>query len=177
VPIVLDAGNDASVSRLCAAAQDVTVLITTTTTPSWPPVSIGAGDTATLAEHFAVTVLGTVRVASAFAPILAARGEGVLACVESVQAWVNLTGAYAVAQSALWSAVNSLRTELRGSGVHVLAAVGGLVEADHPSTVVAAELIMQGIRTRKNELLIDDYTAQVRARLSGPIEGIYPELE
>lgn len=176
VPMVLDARSDASVQDLCMAAHDVTMLISTTSSVNWPPVAVGAGDLNALRDHFEFTVLGATRVIAALAPTIADNGGGVVACVESVQAWINLTGPYAVAQAGLWSAISSLRTELRDSGVHVLAAVGALSEAQHPSVELAAQTILEGMRERAWEILLDDYSASVRLKLSGPVEALYPEL-
>lgn len=177
VPVLLDADSPESVRRLPAAAADATVMVTTASSPTWPPVALSGGDLRGLDRHFTRTVVQPLRIAAALAPTLAANGGGVIACVESVQAWINLTGAFAVAQSALWSAVNALRVELRPSGIHVLAAVGAFDEAEQLSVGDAADVILAGIRDRVNEVTLDDYTDTVRRRLSGPIELLYPEVD
>jgi NAD(P)-dependent dehydrogenase (short-subunit alcohol dehydrogenase family) len=177
IPVLLDADSVESVRRLCTTAADATVMVSTSSSPNWPPVSVSGGDTDALIQHISRTVLRPIRIAAALAPTLAANGGGVIACVESVQAWINLTGAFAVAQSALWSAVNALRVELRPSGVHVLGAVGAFDEAEQLTLDGAAQLILRGIRERANEIVLDDYSAGVRRRLSGPIELLYPEVD
>lgn len=177
VPVVLDADDPASVRLLPSAAADATVMVTTSLSPHWPPVPVSGGDVAAIERHFARTVLRPIRVASSLAPTLAVNGGGVIACVVSVQAWINLTGAFGVAQSALWSAVNALRVELRASGVHVLAAVGAFDEGERVSFGSAADAILAGIRDRANEVVLDDYTADVRRRLSGRLGLLYPEVD
>ncbi|MFE7845946.1 hypothetical protein ACFUTX_12245 [Microbacterium sp. NPDC057407] len=177
VPMLLDADDPVSIGRLAETAADVTVLVTTTTSPTWPPVSVSGGDADALQRHLARALFPPLRVASALAATLAANGGGVIACVESVQAWINLTGAFGVAQAALWSAVNALRVELRPSGVHVLAAIGAFDEGERMSMPAAAETILAGIADRSNEVVLDEYTARVRRRLSGRLEQLYPEVE
>lgn len=176
VPVVLDAGSGASIDRLRRTATDATILVHAAAPPSWPPVSVSGGEVDAIERQLAQGVIQPLRVAASVAPTLAANGGGVIACVVSVQAWINLTGAFAVAQSALWSAVNALRLELRASGVHVLAAVGAFDEGDGFDSRAAAEAILTAVRDRAHEVVLDPYTAAVRTRLSGPVEGLYPEL-
>lgn len=176
VPVVLDADSDASLGRLRRTTTDATVLVHTGSPASWPPVALSGGDAEALRRQFAHGVIRPLRVAASLAPTLAANGGGVIACAVSVQAWINLTGAFGVAQSALWSALNALRLELRASGVHVLAAVGAFDEGEAFDARAAAEAILVGVGARAHEVVLDAFTADVRARLSGPVEGLYPEL-
>ncbi|QKJ18961.1 hypothetical protein [Microbacterium hominis] len=178
IPLAVDANDPASVTAMCVRASDVSMVLSTFSSSTWPPVAVGGGDVAALARHFSSTVLRTVRVLSALAPGLSVRGGGVIVCVVSVQAWLNLTGAFAVAQSALWSAINALRLELRGAGIQVIAAVGAFDEADDPSVEAAAEGILAAVRDRRSgEFVLDAYSESVRARLSGPLEMLYPEID
>lgn len=176
VPVVLDADSDASVRRLRRRTTDATVMVHAGSPPSWPPVAVSGGDVEALRRQLAQGVTRPLRLAASLAPTLAANGGGVIACTVSVQAWINLTGAFGVAQSALWSAVNALRLELRASGVHVLTAVGAFDEGEAFDASAAAEAILSGVGERAHEVVLDAYTAGVRARLSGPLDGLYPEL-
>jgi NAD(P)-dependent dehydrogenase (short-subunit alcohol dehydrogenase family) len=126
----------------------------------------------------------TARVASAFTPVLVKNEGGVFAVLISVQAWINLSGGYSVAQAALWSVTNALRTELAYANVHVLAGMVGLALSDetgnpaHPATDPAsvAESLLAAIDAREYEVVFDAYTASVKQRLAGRIEQMYPEL-
>ncbi len=73
----------------------------------------------------------------ALAPAMVARGDGAVANVTSIAsvAPFPLTGHYASSKAALALATDTLRAELRGTGVHVLQVVPGPVE-----TAMLAEL-------------------------------------
>jgi NAD(P)-dependent dehydrogenase (short-subunit alcohol dehydrogenase family) len=180
----LDCGDDESLRLLKARAPDVTVVVHTASSSEWPPIAVGAGDLPAIRAHLEASLFGALRVASAFTPVLAKNEGGVFAVLISVQAWINLSGGYSVAQAALWSVTNALRTELAYANVHVLAGMVGLALSDetgnpaHPATDPAsvAESLLAAIDAREYEVVFDAYTASVKQRLAGRIEQMYPEL-
>ncbi|GAA1033656.1 hypothetical protein GCM10009557_36080 [Virgisporangium ochraceum] len=93
----------------------------------------------------------------------------------NVMSSIRLASAFALSQAALWSATNALRVEFAPAGVQVAGLVLGPCEADaHPATV--ADRALAGIAAREHEILVDAFSKQVRARLSGPVACMYPEL-
>jgi NAD(P)-dependent dehydrogenase (short-subunit alcohol dehydrogenase family) len=57
---------------------------------------------------FETNVFGAIRVAKAFAPILARNGGGALVDIHSALSWIAGAGAYGASKAAFWSATNSL---------------------------------------------------------------------
>jgi NAD(P)-dependent dehydrogenase (short-subunit alcohol dehydrogenase family) len=175
VAVELDVRDPGSIARAGAAAPDTTILLNNDGLPEWPSVAVGGGDVAAVAAHLETNVVGAIRLASAFAPVLAGSGRGVIVMTHSVQAWINLSGAYAVSQAALWSATNALRVELAPAGVHVAGLVLGLCDAE-PGLDTVADRAVAGIAARDYEIVVDAYGAEIRSKLSASIPAMYPEL-
>lgn len=89
--------------------------------------------------------------------------------------WVGLLvgASYGVSKAALWSATESMRTELAPRGVQVVGVYVGLVDTDmasfsdapksDPADVVRQ--VLDGIESGAGEVLADELTRQVRAQL------------
>ena len=105
--------------------------------------------------------------------------------LRSVQAWISVNGAYAASQAALWSVTNSLRVELAYAGIDVVGVVLGLTLRDatgdplHPRTDArsVATMTLDAISRHDPEIVVDEYSRSVKARLSQPLVRMYPELE
>jgi NAD(P)-dependent dehydrogenase (short-subunit alcohol dehydrogenase family) len=183
-PVELDPRNADSISRASAGSSDATILVDMGSSIDWPPVGLGQGDTPAIRALFEINVFGAIQVASAFAPTLSLSGRGVIVVMQSVQAWINLSGAYAASHAARWSSFNALRLELKDANISILAAVKGLSSYDEkedsggttndPTTI--AKLILTAVEDKKTEVLLDAFTRQTRRRLVEPIEVMYPEL-
>ncbi|MBI3146926.1 MAG: SDR family oxidoreductase [Betaproteobacteria bacterium] len=87
-------------------------------------------DRAAFAEIFAVNVLGLVHTFQPFLHAMRDRGEGCLAGVASVAGFRGLpgAGAYSASKAAAITYLESLRVELRGSGVSVHTICPGYVD-------------------------------------------------
>lgn len=94
------------------------------------------GDTAKLRRLLEVNVIGLAASLAAFAPAMRAAGRGTLCGVSSVSGFRGLAGAggYCASKSAANTWLESLRVELRGSGVSVVTVCPGYV--DTPMTQV-----------------------------------------
>jgi NAD(P)-dependent dehydrogenase (short-subunit alcohol dehydrogenase family) len=178
------AGTDAgSIGRLRDIASDVTIVVCNLS-PEPRIVPVAAVDSGAFSDLIDTNVLEVVRLASAFAPVLANNGRGVFAVVQSVQAWISVNGPYAASQAARWSVTNSLRVELADAGVHVIGLVSGLTMEDttgDPSRPQAnppavAKAALDGIAAGAYEVLADEYCRSVKSRLSRRVAAIYPEL-
>jgi short-subunit dehydrogenase len=120
---------------------------------------------------------GMLRMAQAFAPVLAANGGGAMLNVLSIASWINrpLLGAYGSTKSAAWALTNGLRNELREQGTQVTALHMGFVDTDltrgidvpksTPESIVRHAL--DGLEAGSAEVLADEATWQVKQSLSG----------
>ena len=83
-----------------------------------------------------VNVVGVAVTLAAFAPAMRRAGRGTLACIASVAGFRGLAGngAYSASKSAAITWMESLRTEMRGSGVSVVTICPGYI--DTPMTRV-----------------------------------------
>jgi short-subunit dehydrogenase len=98
-------------------------------------VSVGThgealGDAAKLRRMLEVNVIGLAATLAAFAPAMRAAGRGTLCGIASVSGFRGLAGAgaYCAAKSAAITWLESLRVELRGSGVSVVTVCPGYVD-------------------------------------------------
>ena len=94
------------------------------------------GDVDKLRRVLDVNVAGMAATLAAFAPAMRAAGRGTLVCVASVAGFRGIpgSGAYSASKAAAIQWTESLRTELRGSGVSVVCICPGYI--DTPMTRV-----------------------------------------
>lgn len=121
---------------------------------------------------------GMLRMAQAFAPVLARNGGGAMLNVLSIASWINrpLLGTYGATKSAAWALTNGLRHELRAQGTQVTALHMGFVDTDmtqgiaapktRPEDIVAAAF--DGLEAGADEVLADAMTRQVKQSLASP---------
>jgi NAD(P)-dependent dehydrogenase (short-subunit alcohol dehydrogenase family) len=174
VPLQLDVTDAASVAEAAEAASDVSVLINNA------GIARGASvldrETAKLREEMETNLFGPLAMASAFADRIAER-SGAIINVASVLAWIPVGASYGVTKAAIWSATDSMRTELAPRGVQVVGVYVGLVDTDmgsfsdspksDPADVVRQ--VLDGIESGADEVLADEMTRAVRAQLHKPI--------
>ena len=75
-------------------------------------------------------LFGTIRVARAFAPVLARHDSSAIVNVLSVLSWYAIGRGYEVSKAAAWSATNSIRTRLLEQGTTVTALHVGYMDTD-----------------------------------------------
>jgi NAD(P)-dependent dehydrogenase (short-subunit alcohol dehydrogenase family) len=182
-PLSLDITDQGDVARAVAAAPDVDLLVNNAgIAPAGDSIS---GPEDELRRTFEVNFFGTLRVANAFAPVLAAGGGGTLLNILSSASWVNVPTGYAASKAAMWSATNALRVQLRGQGTQVIALQVGMVDTpmaarwDVPK-VSAASVVAQaydGVADGSIEVLADESTRELKSRLSMKAEEFYPWLD
>jgi len=178
VPSVLEVRSESSVSEFAADAADVDVVFNNA--GILLPAPLLTGDFADITETFDINVFGPLRVARAFAPILAANGGGALVNMHSVLSWMAGSGSYGAPKAAAWSVTNSLRTELAAQGTQVVGVHAGLIETDMAAGIpgpksTAAQIaarIVDGLESGAAEVLADDVSVAVKAALSGPVENL-----
>jgi NAD(P)-dependent dehydrogenase (short-subunit alcohol dehydrogenase family) len=178
VSVALDVTDPDSVAALAGSAPDATIVINNAGAFGAPKLL--TADIAEVRAVFETNYFGALRVARAFAPILARNGGGALVDIHSVLSWVGGSGAYGDSKAAFWSATSSLRLELEQQRTLVTGVHLGYTDTDMVADVEApkndprqvARDIVDGIGRGDREILADDLTRHVKAALSGPVEGL-----
>lgn len=174
----LEVRSAESVAALAHAAGDAEIVFNNAGVLL--PAPLLTGDFAGVADTFDVNVFGPLRVARAFAPILAANGGGALVNMHSVLSWLAGSGAYGASKAAAWSVTNSLRTELAAQRTQVVGVHAGLIDTDMVADMAlpkvtpaeVARRIVDGLEGGALEVLADDASVGVKAALSGPVENL-----
>jgi NAD(P)-dependent dehydrogenase (short-subunit alcohol dehydrogenase family) len=178
VSVELDVTTPDSVAALAALATDADIVINNAGVLG--ASKLLASDIDEVRAVFETNYFGALRVAKAFAPILADNGGGALVDIASVLSWVGGFGGYGDSKAAIWSLTNSLRIKLEKQGTLVTGAHLGYTETDmttgfdvpknDPRDV--ARQIVDGIERGDAEVLADDMTRYIKAALSGPVEAL-----
>lgn len=178
VSVALDVTDAASVAALADTAVDAQIVINNAGIVGGH--SLLGSDIEEIRAVLETNYFGALRVAQAFAPILARNGGGALVDIHSVLSWMGGFGAYGASKAALWSATNSLRIELEQQGTLVTGVHLGYTDTEmiadfdvpknDPKDVARA--ILDGVERGDAEVLADDLTRHVKAALSGPVEAL-----
>ncbi|WP_216903374.1 SDR family oxidoreductase [Nocardia alni] len=182
VPLALEVTDPDSVAAVAARATDVTIVINNAGVVY--PAPLLQSEIADVAATFDTNVFGPLRIAQAFAPILAANGGGALVDIHSVLSWGAGFAAYGASKAAFWSLTNSLRMELAAQhtqvvGVHLGFADTEMIErltVDKIRPEVVAQALADGLEKGETEVLVDEVTRGLKAALSGPVEGLEIKL-
>jgi len=178
VSVELDVTKPDSVAALAAKALDADIVINNAGVLGAPKLL--DSDIEEVKAVFETNYFGALRVAKAFAPVLADNGGGALVDISSVLAWLGGFGGYGDSKAAIWSLTNSLRIELEKQGTLVTAVHLAYTDTDmttefdvpknDPRDV--ARHIVDGIERGDAEVLADDMTRYIKAALSGPVEAL-----
>ena len=185
LPLQLDVTDPDQVARAVRDCGDVSVLVNNAGV-----ATLGGFLEDTTLENtrrqFEVNFFGMLRMAQAFAPVLAANGGGAMLNVLSIASWINrpLLGTYGATKSAAWALTNGLRQELRAQGTQVTALHMGFVDTDltrgiempksTPEAIVREAF--DGLQAGALEVLADAMTVKVKQSLSSP-SAAYLALE
>jgi NAD(P)-dependent dehydrogenase (short-subunit alcohol dehydrogenase family) len=175
IPIQLDITDPESATRAAAAAPDVNVLVNNAGVATG--ASLLSGELSDIRLEMETHYFGTLAVTRAFVPVIEANGGGVILNVLSVLSWLHAArfGAYSAAKAAGWAMTDALREELAPRGVHVAALHVAFMDTDMASFVpadqkidpaVVAKQALDGLLAGQPEILADDRTRAVKARLS-----------
>jgi NAD(P)-dependent dehydrogenase (short-subunit alcohol dehydrogenase family) len=174
--VALEVTDADSVAVLAQTAHDATIVINNAGIMA--AGALISSDLDDIRAVFETNYFGALRIARAFAPILARNGGGALVDIHSVLSWLAGSGAYGDSKAALWSATNSLRIELEPqntlvTGVHLAYTDTDMVKdvqapKNDPNDV--AKQIVDAIEHGDTEVLADDITRNFKAALSGPVE-------
>ena len=178
VSVQLDVTRSDSVAALAVTASDADIVINNAGTLG--ASNLLTSDIEEVRAVFETNYFGALRVAKAFAPILADNGGGALVDISSVLSWAGGFGGYGDSKAAIWSATNSLRIELAKQGTLVTGVHLGYTDTDMTSKFDVpkndprdvARQIVDGIEHGDAEVLADDLTRHIKAALSGPVEAL-----
>lgn len=182
VPLVLDVTDDESVAAAANDAPDVSIVVNNaglslrTSVLDSPFEDVGS--------ELETNLFGTIRVARAFAPVLAGHDSSALIDVLSVLSWYATGSGYEVSKAAAWSATNSMRTRLLEQGTTVTAVHVGYMDTDMVADLdvpkidprAVAVQVVNAIAARSFEVLADDLTRSVKSRLAEDVTVMYPGL-
>ncbi|MEU6040552.1 SDR family oxidoreductase [Actinomadura sp. NPDC047616] len=170
--LALDISDPDSVAAAARVAGDVNLLVNN--------AGIGGGallgDLQAVRAALDVNFWGTLSMARAFAPVLAANGGGAIVNMASSASWFVFPGssAYAVSKAAVWSMSKALRQELAGQGTLVTSVHLAMADTDmtkgydmpkmDPADV--ARIALDGVEAEALEVVVDEFTEMVKASLS-----------
>lgn len=176
VQVKLDVTDLASVAAAAAQCGDTTVLVNNAGIARLTSSTLDSAMIDVAREIFETNFYGTIRLSQAFAPILAKNGGGAVINVLSDACWHArpVLAAYSASKSAVWSFTNALRVELRNQktlvlGLHVAfmdTDMTKALEIQKTSPRQVAEAALTGIEANKEEVLVDDFTREVKRSLS-----------
>lgn len=177
-PVQLDVTDAGAVARAARDCGDVTVLVNNAGVASTGGFLQDDASQGALRWQMETNFFGTLRMAQAFAPVLAANGGGAMLNVLSIASWINrpLLGGYGATKSAAWALTNGLRHELRAQGTQVTALHMGFVDTDLTRGIDAPKsaredivrLALDGLEAGLDEVLADEATRRVKQSLCGP---------
>jgi NAD(P)-dependent dehydrogenase (short-subunit alcohol dehydrogenase family) len=185
-PVALDITDPAQVDRAAAACADVDLLINNAGVLTARPL-IGAPDLAGARQEMEVNYFGTLRMCRAFATVLAANGGGALVNMLSIVSFFTnpQNGTYSASKAAELALTNGVRIELARQGTLVVGVHASFIDTDMAEGVDAPKIspqdvarqMLDGVEEGLTEVLADDQTRQIKARLSRDHELIYPGVQ
>lgn len=185
VPVRLDLLDHASIVAAASIAHDVTLLVNNAGISTSTPLI--TGELSDIRREMDTHFWGTLDVTRAFAPVLASNGGGAVTNILSALSWFTVpgNGAYSAAKAAEWGLTNSVRQDLAAQGTFVQAVHLGAAATDitagyegpmiHPRDVPRAAL--DGLASGAIEVVVDDWSALVKASLAADPALFYAQLE
>jgi NAD(P)-dependent dehydrogenase (short-subunit alcohol dehydrogenase family) len=168
VPLALDTSKPEQIAAAAKAAEDVTLLINNAGVAS--SANVLTATHAAMDTDFRTNVYGTLAVIKGFLPVLErARGGATIVNVLSLVSLGSfpLLGGYSASKAAAYSITQSLRPELKGKNIEILAALPGPIDTDmvkdlpmpKASPADVAKGVLAGVE-RGEEDIFPDPTAQ-----------------
>jgi len=182
VTLILDVDDDSSVAAVAQALPDVSILVNNAGISLATPVL--KAPLSEIRDELETNLFGLIRVARAFAPLLARHPQSSMVNVLSALSWISNGRGYEISKSAAWSATNALRLALRDQGTIVTALHVALMDTDMTAGVDApkadprdiARQTADGIVAGDYEILADDRTRTIKSELCDDVTSLYPQL-
>lgn len=172
--LALDVTDPASVRAAAQAASDVTLLVNNAGISTGTNLVTGSLDN--VRHEMETNVFGGLAMIRELAPALAANGGGAIVNVLSAMSWFGVDGAnaYYLSKGAALAMTNGVRLELADQGTLVTAVHLGLADTDMapdwPVEKLApadlADVVLDGVEAGSAEVLADQWSRDVKARLS-----------
>ncbi|WP_188544384.1 SDR family oxidoreductase [Rhodococcoides trifolii] len=183
-PVRLDLLDHDSVVAAASTATDVTLLVNNAGVSTG--ASLVTGDLSEIHREMDTHFWGTLDVIRQFAPVLASRNGGAIVNVLSALSWFAApgSGAYSSAKAAEWNMTNGVRLELASQETFVQGVLLGAADTDiaagydgpkiDPRDVPRRSL--DGLADGSIEVIVDDWTAMVKASLAGDPAPFYAQM-
>jgi NAD(P)-dependent dehydrogenase (short-subunit alcohol dehydrogenase family) len=186
VPVRLDITSPGDVAAAAHHCTDASLLINNAGVMLRAPF-LSARDLSAARAEMETNYFGTLAMARAFAPVLAAIGGGTLVNMLSVVSWYApaFNASYCASKSAQWALTNALRVELRGQGTLVVGVHAGFIDTDMAGTVEdskispreVAEQTLDAVQKGQPEVLADEFTRHVKESVATDQQSLYPEIQ
>src|SRR5258708_21541435 len=186
VPVRLDITNPGDIAAAARDCTDVSLVINNAGAMLQTPF-LSAPDMSAARTEMETNYFGTLAMARAFAPVLAAGGGGGLVNVLSVVSWLAspFNASYCASKSAEWALTNALRVELRAQGTLVVGVHAGFIDTDMAATVddpkISAQEVagqtLDAIAKGRPEVLTDEWTRHVKNSAATDQDSLYPVVQ
>ena len=180
VPLRVDVTDEQTILDAAQIADDVTLVINNAGIANHAPLA--TGDIAAIRADMDTNFWGPILMTRAFAPVLAAQGGGTVLNVLSAAAWMPLLHSYSASKAAMWSATNSMRSELLPQSIHVVDTVLGFVRTEMSTEFVglvpmiesdfAVNAVYDQLEAGRYEIIVDDTGRDMKRLLALPPEEI-----
>jgi NAD(P)-dependent dehydrogenase (short-subunit alcohol dehydrogenase family) len=176
VPVRLDVNRPEDVAALARELRDVTLLVNNAGIAQFGSL-LAPGAIEELHRQLETNAVAPLRLARAFAPVLAANGGGAIVNVLSVLSWLTLpgSGGYSASKAAGWALSNALRQELGAQRTELLAVHAAFIDTDMARGVAGPKSapedvvrrVFEALEAGQSELLADATTRDVHRGLVG----------
>jgi NAD(P)-dependent dehydrogenase (short-subunit alcohol dehydrogenase family) len=186
VPVKLDVTQEADVNAAAAACPDVNLLINNAGIMLASPM-LAEDSEAALRAEMEVNVFGMLRMARAFAPVLAKNGGGAIANMLSVVSWFvfPFNATYCASKHAALALTEGVRIQLKSQGTQVVAVYAGFIDTDmaagfdHEKTPPrqVAERTLDGIRNGLDEVRADERSEAIWQAVRTDPAGLHAQMQ
>lgn len=177
--VTLDISKHDQVAAAAANAADVQILINNAGVLASTSVLESSLDD--LQTDMQVNYFGTLNLTRAFVPVIAKNGEGAIASISSILGLASMAGVggYSASKAALFSAIQSMRAELKPKNIAVFGIFPGPIDTDmtrsmdtpKTSTTETADNIVKAMEAGTEDIFPDPMSAQAGGLwLSNPKE-------
>jgi NAD(P)-dependent dehydrogenase (short-subunit alcohol dehydrogenase family) len=130
-PLQLDVTSAKQISAAVAACPDINLLINNAGAMLATSI-LDPNAEAALRTELEVNVFGVLRMAQAFAPVIARNGGGSIANMLSVVSWYvyPFNATYGATKHAALAITNALRVQLKAQNIHVLGVYAGFIDTE-----------------------------------------------
>jgi NAD(P)-dependent dehydrogenase (short-subunit alcohol dehydrogenase family) len=186
VPVRLDVTQEDQVRAAAQQCNDVTLLINNAGIMKSSPM-LAEGSEEALRAEMEVNVFGILRMARAFATVLAKNGGGAIVNMLSVVSWfVNPGNAtYCASKHAALAVTDALRIQLKAQGAQVVAVHAGYIDTDMAAGVDSpkvsaqqvAERTLDGLREGKDSVHADQRSDEIWQKVRTDPEGLHARVQ